>query len=103
MGDAFSVPFILSCNARIRDHHWVSTPGAYVGMEQDLLTFAANFYPWMAGSGSLKHFCSIFSWERPAGFVMHQAAKTKGSKMAGILAEGGSRVKSRKVQNCLSG
>ena len=48
--------------------------GAYQGMERDLLTFAANFYPWM-GSGSLKHFCSIFSKERP--FVMHQAAKTK--------------------------
>ena len=77
MGDAFSVPFILSCNARISDHHWVSTLGAYAGMERDLLTFAANFYPWMAGSGSLKHFCSIFSWERPAGFVMHQASKTK--------------------------
>ena len=32
---------------------------------------------------------------------MHQAAKTKRSKMAGILTEGGSRVKSRKVQKLL--
>ena len=44
-------------------------------MGQDFLTFVANFYPWMAGSGSLKHFFSIFSKERP--FVMHQAGKTK--------------------------
>ena len=53
---------------------WCRPRGSYYGMERDLLTFAANFYPWM-GSGSLKHFCSIFSKERP--FVMHQAAKTK--------------------------
>ena len=53
---------------------WCRPRGSYQGMERDLLTFAANFYPWM-GSGSLKHFCSIFSKERP--FVMHQAAKTK--------------------------